>query len=173
MIKISNYIEHFGKITDEGFCNLLDIITFLKNKKVDTRQIAYVLATIYHETAKTFKPIAEYGHGKGRPYGNPRPNGKIYYGRGYTQITWEENYSKFKKLIGIDLLGDPELALNHEVALKICYFGMTKGMFTGKKLSDYINDEKTDYVGARRIINGTDCASMIANYALKFNDLLK
>ena len=44
---------------------------------------------------------------------------------------------------------------------------MHKGLFTGKKLSDYINATKTDYLNARRIINGVDRADDIKGYAEK------
>ncbi len=37
------------------------------------------------------QPIEEYGRGKGRKYGAPAgPYGKIYFGRGYVQLTWLE-----------------------------------------------------------------------------------
>ena len=36
----------------------------------DLRWLAYMLGTVYHETARTMYPIEEYGKGKGRRYGN-------------------------------------------------------------------------------------------------------
>jgi hypothetical protein len=50
--------------------------------------------------------------------------------------------------------------------------GMTKGIFTGKKLSDYIADGRRDYVNARRIINGTDRAKEIAAIADDYRDAI-
>src|SRR6185437_12623114 len=44
----------------------------------DARFLAYMLATVYHETAATMQPIAEYGKGRGRPYGAVQPNGHAY-----------------------------------------------------------------------------------------------
>ena len=38
------------------------------------QQHAYVLATAYHETAKTMRPVREYGRGEGRKYGTWRTN---------------------------------------------------------------------------------------------------
>jgi putative chitinase len=50
---------------------------------------------------------------------------------------------------------------------------MILGMFTGKKLSDYIKPGKApDYVGARAIINGTDKAKLIAGYANSYIDAI-
>ena len=58
-----------------------------------------------------------------------------------------------------------------DTAYRIMSLGMYQGFFTGRKLSDYINDTKKDYVNARRIINGTDRAQ-IADYATSFEQVL-
>ena len=46
---------------------------------------------------------------------------------------------------------------------------MLTGSFTGRKLADYINESRKDYVSARRIINGNDCADKIAAIAHKWD----
>jgi hypothetical protein len=51
--------------------------------------------------------------------------------------------------------------------------GMRLGSFTGKKLADYIHGGKADYVNARRIINGLDRAQTIAQYATRFERILR
>jgi hypothetical protein len=51
-------------------------------------------------------------------------------------------------------------------------YGMRNGSFTGKKLSDYISGTTADYVNARRIINGTDRAELIAGYATRLEPML-
>ncbi len=147
----------------------------------DKRWLAYMLATSYHETAKTMQPIEEYGKGKGRPYGSKvkhsgikytTPN-KIYYGRGHVQLTWFENYELMGRLLCIDLLNKPELALQSSVAVKVMFEGMTRGSssigdFTGRCLEQYFNKTTNDPVGARKIINGRDKATLIAGYHSKF-----
>ena len=152
----------------------------------DLRWLAYMFATVYHETARTMQPIAEYGKGKGRKYGNKikmsgqtytNPD-KIYYGRGFVQLTWFENYQKMGRLLGIDLLNNPELAMDASVAMKIMIEGMTKGNstfgdFTGKSLEMYFNDSINDPKGARRIINGRDKDELIAAYHNKFLSAIK
>jgi putative chitinase len=139
----------------------------------DHRWLAYMLATAFHETAFTMQPIAEYGKGAGRKYGLPvGPFKKIYYGRGYVQLTWEVNYKRAQDKLGALFHSNPELALLPKHAADIMIRGMTEGWFTGKKLSDYLG-AKTDYVNARRIINGTDKAQTIAGYAQKFEAALK
>lgn len=135
----------------------------------DDRFLAYMLATTFHETATTMQPIEEYGRGKGRTYGKPDPiSGKVYFGRGFVQLTWKANYEKFAKLLKVDLVSNPELALNLDVSTKILFVGMVKGLFTGKKLADYFDGAKEDWVNARRIINGTDKAQLIAGYGRGF-----
>ena len=136
---------------------------------IDPRFVAYSLATAFHETAKTMQPIEEIGHGAGRPYGKPTgPDGRIYFGRGFVQLTWLANYQKVGSLIGVDLVDNPDLALKPDIAAEILTRGMVGGWFTGRKLGDYFAGARSDWVDARRIINGVDKAALIAGYALHF-----
>lgn len=139
--------------------------------------IAYCLASVHHETNQTFLPLREYGKGKGKPYGSnididgSRYHGldHIYYGRGYIQITWLSNYIKLGKLLGIDLVNDPDLALDPVVAAKILVIGCLRGLFTGKALADYIRSgSRLELIRARKVVNGSDQALKIAEYAEKF-----
>lgn len=142
----------------------------------DWRKIAYILATAYHETARTFEGIEEFGKGRGKAYGQKIKQNrrryttpdKIYYGRGLVQLTWYENYERFGKFLDIDLLNHPELCLNLDVSVKILVEGMERGMFTGVGLSRYFNDQREDYVNARKTVNALDRAELIAGYAQKF-----
>lgn len=143
--------------------------------------IAYMLATTWHETAHTLKPIKEYGSWQylskydtgrlARVLGNtPQADGdgQKYAGRGYVQITGKANYAKFSKILSLPLVEQPDLALQPDVAAKILVEGSMKGLFTGKKLSDYIKTGSiSEYTQARRVINGTDRAQSIAKLALK------
>ena len=134
----------------------------------DWRWAAYVLATTFHETARTMEPIREYGRGQGRAYGNADPEtGQIYYGRGYVQLTWKENYRAMGHIVGWDLVAQPELALRPDVALEILFEGMDRGSFTGVGLEDFFTSS-SDWIGARKIINGTDKAEEIAELAKCF-----
>lgn len=142
----------------------------------DPRWIAYVCATAYHETAKTMQPIEEYGRGKGRPYGVPTQVSdrvtQIFYGRGFCQLTWKKNYELASKACNVDLVNFPNLALQPKIAARIICDGMQEGWFTGKKLADYFNDSTHDPVNARRIINGTDRAELVASYYRNFANAL-
>ena len=108
-----------------------------------------------------------------RKYGMPDVGtGFVYYGRGYVQLTWPGNYKTIGKAIGYDLYHNPDLALEPNIAYSVMSYGMRHGSFTGARLAQHINDKKCDYVEARRIINGTDCAEKIAGYAAKFERIL-
>lgn len=131
------------------------------NEITDHRKIAYILATAFHESR--LKPVEEIGHGVGKEYGK-FINGHVYYGRGFVQLTWKSNYETFGHLLKIDLVGNPALALNIDYAADILVIGMNKGMFTGVGLNKYFNDKTAASINARRIVNGVDCASLIAGY---------
>lgn len=132
---------------------------------------AYILSTAYHETAHTMQPIREIGRGKGKRYGVVDQTGKAPYGRGYVQLTWRENYQRADRELGLGgrLAADYDLALDPEISAQILVEGMLDGWFTGKALRDYLPG---DYVGARRIVNGTDRAQQIAGYAKGFEAAL-
>lgn len=100
-------------------------------------------------------------------------DGVLYAGKGYVQITWKNNYKKLGDVFGVDLVANPELALDPQLSLSICLYGFDNGSFTYKDIHSYINEEKTDYFNARRVINGVDKAELIKGYAEKFEKCLK
>jgi len=111
----------------------------------------------------------------GRMGNDEKNDGYTYRGRGFVQLTGYANYEKFNKLIGESLSAHPDLAKRPEYAARILIVGLMKGMFTGKKLSDYINATKTDYINARATVNGDVKANgaKIAGYAEKFETALE
>jgi putative chitinase len=137
----------------------------------DIRWLAYMLATPYVETDKKMWPIEEYGKGEGMKYGT------TYYGRGFVQLTWEDNYDKASGALALiddrDLVKHPQLALDSLIAARIMFRGMAEGWFTGKKLGEYFNEERDDPVNARQIINGNDRDEEIAGYHEEFLAALK
>lgn len=144
--------------------------------KSDDRWLAYMLATAHHETDRTMQPIEEYGKGKKLAYGKRVKMSRapytdtdaIFYGRGFVQLTWYENYAKAGAKLKVDLLHHPELSMESSNASKIMFYGMTEGWFTGKSLKNYFNATTEDWINARRIINGTDKAQLISSYAKKY-----
>jgi len=148
-----------GKLTAQQVDGLTRILDEWDRRKLsDLRFLAYMLATVYHETAHTMQPVREMG-------GERYLRSKKYYpwvGEGLVQVTWEANARKFGAKKPGDLLTWP-------IALVALFDGMLKGMFTGKKLADYFTKTTSDWRNARRIINGTDRADLIAGYAKQFH----
>lgn len=176
--------SHFGRLKQsqvDGFNAVLSAINMYGSPANKPAYVAYMLATAWHETASTMQPIAEYGKGKGRPYGKRidvhggrySDSLPIYYGRGYVQLTWLTNYVFMKNRLGVDFVNNPELALVPKHAADIMIIGMLEGSFTGKSLKTYIKyGLYFEFINARRIINGTDRDKLIAGYAVNFLDSL-
>ena len=185
----------FDKVRDNPFGGALDPnqvngITVVLDEweenhaKDDDRWLAYMLGTIFHETARTMQPIREIGGDKyffrmydkngerpsvAKALGNTQAgDGVKFHGRGFVQLTGRANYQKMTELIGIDIVAEPDLAMHTENATKILFIGMIDGTFTGKKLADYLNEMEEDWTEARRIINRLDKAETIAGYARHF-----
>lgn len=166
-------------------------------KKANLYEVAYMLATVRHETydyrkAEFFSEEPEVGSlsyfNKYDPVlaatpearENARKNGNTeegdgfkYRGRGCVHLTWKKSYKKFSELLSFDFVADPDAAARFEYSVPIMIIGMTEGVFTGKKLSHYFNSGGVDYVSARWIINGKDKRDLIASYADIFESILK
>lgn len=100
-------------------------------------------------------------------------DGYKYRGRGLVHLTWKKNYRKAKEHFGVDFVTQPDKAAEPEHSIPIMIWGMKEGIFTNKKLADYISASGVDYVNARKIINGSDQQDRIAGYARKFEAILR
>lgn len=169
----AEYRRQFGALRAGQVQPLENLLGFMARDPalLDIRYAAYMLATTYHETAFTFEPVRE-GLDLSEAWRKKNLRYFPFYGRGFVQLTWEANYRKASALVGEDLVANPDAAMKPISAYRIMSWGMREGWFTGKKLADYLTDVATDYVGARRIINGTDRAARIAAYAEKFERCL-
>jgi hypothetical protein len=154
--------------------------------------LAYVLATAFHETAATMRPVRETlalsdadaiarlerAFRAGRlstvktPYWRPDAEGRTWLGRGFVQLTHRRNYEAMSALTGINLVSNPGRAMEIEVAVAILVSGMREGAFTGCRLGDYFAGGRADWAGARKIVNGTDRAELVAGYARAFRAAL-
>ena len=171
----------------ESLETLLDFLEkdpgFDSSDDVQLRQIAYMLATVRGETS-TYQPIEEDEDlWLGQRYAKVDPEtGHQYYGRGYIQLTRKYNYGIFSFAEGdsstgtfkgylneflgslgmsprtaLDLVWNPELAMNPEIAYAIMAYGMKNGIFRSThSLEKYINDDGIDYIGARDIIQAVE-----------------
>lgn len=170
-----------GKLTTDQVQALNFLVQECDKADMTYPETAYSLATVYHETGipvkgvgviRTMQPVKEAGSDaylKSRKY-------YPYIGYGYVQLTWERNYKSVGAKLGIDLVKHPEYALKPDIAATILTQGMLNGWFTGvgfrrkRPVSRY---NKFAYVAARAIINGTDEAERIAEYAMIFEKALR
>lgn len=125
----------------------------------DTRWLAYILATAYHESAREMVPVREglkdsdeavvaYLELRRRQgyirtvYWDPDPvTAQHYYGRGLVQLTHRRNYVRMGVLLGGDLivtLGDvPDTALDPAIAVAVLMRGMVEGWFNESDGDDH------------------------------------
>jgi putative chitinase len=93
---------------------------------------AMIMAQCSHETGG-FKALQEMGKASyfsryentnaARQNGNTSPgDGAKYKGRGFLQLTWKNNYRSAGKYIGKDLLNNPDLAAQKEIAAELILF---------------------------------------------------
>jgi putative chitinase len=174
----------------DGINGLLDAFDTHGDGKRDT--LAYGLATAYHETDKTMQPVregkAKTDAGARRAVNNlaakrgpksavaryARPTGRyghVYYGRGHVQLTWLDNYEKASAVAGVDLVQFPDKMLVPEISARVLWAGLLGGWWGPEGLRFYL--DRGDFVGARRTVNGTDKAELIAGYARKFDTALQ
>lgn len=148
--------------SSERDCILGIIKECLRQGIGDSAQIAYVLATVKHECGALgggyYRPVTEIG-GASKRYAP-------FHGRGLVQLTWRSNYEKYQRISGKPIVSQPNLVISDfGLSCFILVHGFKTGGFTGRKITDYIGGGRRDFIGARRCINGTDRASLIAGYA--------
>lgn len=195
-----------GKLSQSHVDGLNVILDEFVAQSIPLDQAAYMLATAFHETASHMQPVMEtrrpsetanpsvdtaiarlessWKAGKlpwvKSAYWRKNAQGRSYLGRGLPQLTHEANYRKIGRQLGVDLVGNPDLALDPSIAVKIMILGMTKGVFTGKDMGDYLDgidesdaEDLREYTNARYVVNGKDRAADIGKLALKFEAALK
>lgn len=147
------------------------IISYCVSQGLSIYQIAYILATVYWETARTMKPVKE-AFWKDEAWRKKNLRYYPWYGRGFVQLTWESNYEKASFALKKDFLSNPDKVMDPDVATQILVEGMVGGWFTGKPLKNYIEGDNVDYFKARKVVNGMDKASEIAALAESYEEAL-
>jgi len=132
--------------------------------------MAGAMATIRVEVGKNFKPIMEYASGQAyegrRDLGNVNPgDGVRYKGRGYIQLTGRSNYEIFGQKLGLDLINNPDLALDIDIGAKI--------------LAQYFKDRGVveaclakDWLKVRKLINGVNRSTGFPNGWSEFQTVI-
>ncbi|MFA4739098.1 peptidoglycan-binding protein [Xanthomonas perforans] len=144
-----------------------------------------MLATAQHETRNFQAPEEDFGRSQARKLGYS--GGEEFYGRGYVHLTHDYNYAKFDKLLGLngEMVRNPDMAKQPEIAAKVLVVGMRDGLFTGKPLDRYIDHDSHDVYNARRVVNGVtpskpwsvkaakECEEYAGNWERRVPDLIE
>lgn len=150
---------HFTQPQIDGMTAILD--SFERSlPQGDVRWLAYMLATTFHETARTMQPVRE-AFWLSEDWRRRNLRYYPYYGRGYVQLTWKENYERAGVVVGANLVSNPDLAMRPDIAAVVMLAGMTQGWFRRDNkgrhtLARYFSGSTNDPSGAREIINGKE-----------------
>jgi hypothetical protein len=153
----------------------------MRNKISNLHHVANIFANVHHETGAYMLPIKEtvYASHKDKNPSDATVKARLEaawkagklswvktpywrdgaFGRGPIQITHWSNYDKMGKRLGVDIRRNPSLALDPDIGADIAVVGMSEGMFTTKKLSDYqfpASLKNPPDTHPRRIVNGKD-----------------
>lgn len=188
------YKVTFGNLNQSQVDGLTEMLTgFDESTNFDlANQYAGMLSQTARETNWTFQPRIEGYYIKGNrkkalynfyrrnnpyalktifPYG--WDSDLTYEGRGRTQTTHLGNYIKISEKLGIDCVNNPDLLLDGKTDMKILDYCYATGLWTGKRLKDYLNSEITDYKNMRRVVNGLDHWREIQSDAEKFYKIIE
>ena len=144
----------------------------------DVRYLANFLAQCGHESGWTFKAVKEVRGSKGTKIREIQD--KYWdtgaYGRGLIQVTHARNYEKLAQILQVpELAHNYDLMLTPEISYKAASIGMKQGIFTGRKLSDFIYGSTCDYRNCRKIINPNDFNTYerLAKFSSLFESILR
>lgn len=144
--------------------------------------VAYGLATAFWETARTMQPVEE-AYWLSDAWRARNLRYYPWHGRGYVQLTWEDNYRRADDELGLGgtMLANPDRAKEPAIAAKIMRLGMVEGWFAGDRRGRHTFARHLPASGpatqrqfemARRIINGVDKRREIARIAVDYQRAL-
>jgi Chitinase class I len=152
---ISEILGPFGPIENVR-ANWPLIESALERNEINSlATVIAAIATVAVETGR-FSPIRERGgpayftkNYEGRAdLGNTQPgDGAKFFGRGYIQITGRGNYSEYGRGIGVDLVANPDLALDPAIGAQVLAL-----FFRAKNIPRLADAGKWESV--RRRVNG-------------------
>lgn len=138
-------------------------------------QLAYLLATVDYQTRGTFSANSE----EQLPLGIDHPEDILaqnlrasgFHGRGYSGLRGKDLYIGMSQIVGQDLVNNPAKLSDPQVSYNVFIEGVMNGLFTGKRLTDYINAQQSDFYNARNTMtvdhNGAKDIMVMANRYLE------
>lgn len=167
-----------GKLSRVQVDRLQALLIEMQRVKLVTPEFgAYILATAHWETDR-FNAMEEYASGEayeGRAAlgNNQAGDGRRFKGRGFPMLTGRRNYEMASAMTGQDMIANPALASDPDLSAMVIVLGMVGGRFTGVGLGRFINDQKTDFINARKVVNMLDRAETIADIAEQYLQAIK
>ncbi len=142
--KVQRYLEPLNQAMAEFTINVrLRKAAFLAQVAHESGELAW-----FHEFASGMEYDLSRNPRKARELGNVNPgDGPRYKGRGPIQLTGRNNYRACGRALGLDLEGQPEMAVDPSVAFRTaCWFWSTHGL-------NLLADQQ-DFRAITRRING-------------------
>jgi len=171
-------------LTEQNVFGMEKHLAYAKEHDISILKLPYILATSWWETGQTMTPVLE-AHWVNNAEAWRKRNLRYYpyYGRGLIQVTWKDNYIKVASMLGLSktfFILSPEKLLEWKYALPALFLGMEQGIYTGKNIDYYIDEEDEgdeedlrEFIAARRVVNGTDKAAAIGKLSINFEYALK
>jgi|GEM_PF-2539037 len=146
--KRREYLPHLQRAMQEFEINTpLRQAAFLSQIAFESVQLQYLLEP-WNPRVYTFQQRYEPPGNLARSLGNTqRGDGERYRGRGVIQITGRANYQRFGQVFNVDLVGNPDLALNPELTFRIA--GAYWKAYGLNELAD-----RQDFITVTKRING-------------------
>lgn len=96
-----------------------------------------------------------------------------YIGRSYTMLKGKHLYRAESIRMDLDLLYDPDLLLNIDIASNSHVYCLKNGTITGRKLGEYIYGNYCNYTACHRVVDRLHSRWEIAGYAIQFEKALR
>lgn len=158
----------FEPITESLNYSAASLISKFSNRISSSDATKYGRTAMHPANQEMIGNIIYGGEWGKKNLGNTQPgDGYKYRGRGLSQVTGRRLYEIF------GYADNPDEMAHIKGSAFAMVKAMKEGIFTGVKLSDFINASKEDWRGARKTVNGTDRADDIANHAKTFYAALK
>lgn len=125
------------------------VVAALREFGIDDRPTEIAAAATVGVEAGNFLPIHEYRNADGSipSYWHGYSGGWTYHGRGLIQLTHDYNYRHYGQRLGVDLLGNPDLALDPTISARVLAL-----YFLERGIPDMAR--RGDWRAVRRAVNG-------------------
>jgi murein DD-endopeptidase MepM/ murein hydrolase activator NlpD len=115
----------------------------LKNGINDPTKIAFMIAVAEGESSLNHNAKGARNEGAGN-----------YYGRSLVQITFDYNYKEASKVVGVDLIANPDRVHEPAISTALLIWGVKRGWCSRGGIDKYVTGPNSDLATAYRAIQG-------------------